>query len=485
MSRSVLDRRQFMKAMGLGGAGLFLPSLVGRRALADGDHCAAGPPKRLLLVYTHHGTVYDRWRIRTNQQPEDQDWGHGLDAVSEAEFSDVLRPLHRWRNKMTVFDGLSMTTAVEEARPNDNLHVTGHSHSLTGAAVAPKDDGFGGPVVGMSVDQIIAAHLADAGRLPSAEFVVGDVEFMQALFSGPRQAVPSEKSAERAFERLFSAVRGSDDGGGQATADPLAAAQGSVLDLVARQYESMAPRLSGEDRRKLESHRDLVRGVEQRLKFLAELACDAPTLGALPEHNDPSGDAYLGRTRAFADIIAAAFSCDLTRVATLTLGLQPNELCEAPPGHIHADYAHQVVRNPAAKEVMTRYSAVHGQQIAELLDTLDSVPEAGGTLLDNTAVVWLGELGTGLHDFQPWPVVVAGGACGAFPMGRYLHYAQDGLSPQSITPSKIGPPHNRFLVSLCQGMGMSDVTRVGHREARTHQGDAIDLTGALHIPSVG
>lgn len=481
MSHGIIDRRRFLKAMGAGGAGLFLPSLVSRGAGAAGDHCAAGPPKRLLLVYTHHGVVYDRWRMRTRAQPEGQDWSHDLAGLAEAEFSDALRPLHPWRSKLAILDGLSMTTAIEEARPNDNLHVTGHAHSLTGAAVAPKDDGAGGPVVGTSVDQIIAGRLAGAGRLPSAEFVVGDVEFMQALFSGPRQAVPSEGSAERAFERLFSAIAsGRGDG---ADADPLAQAQGSLLDLVAGQYAALAPRLSGEDRRKLQAHGELVRGVEQRLRFLAELQCATPQLEAAPAPDDPSADAYLARTRAFGDIIAAAFSCDLTRVATLTLGLQPNELCQAPPGHIHADYAHQVVRDPTAADVMTRYSAVHARQVASLLAALDGVPEAGGTLLDNTAVVWVGELASGLHDFHPWPVVMAGGACGSFPVGRYLHYAQDTTSPQSITPTRIGAPHNRFLVSLCQGFGLSDVDRVGHRQARSYLGDSIDLTGPLHIPS--
>ncbi len=306
---------------------------------------------------------------------------------------------------------------------------------------------------------------------------------MQALFSGPRQAVPSEVSPERAFERLFSAIGGTEAGGADApAADPLAAAQGGVLDLVARQYEALAPRLSAEDRQKLESHRDLVRGVQHRLEFLAELSCATPDIQQMPGVGDRTGEAYVARSRAFADIIVAAFSCDLTRVMTLTLGLLPNELCGAPAGHIHADFAHQIVRDPVAKDVMTRYAGFHCAQVAELLAALDAVPEAGGTLLDNTAVVWLGELASGLHDFHPCPVVVAGGGCGALPVGRYLHYAQDGTSPRSITAKPLGPPHNQFLVSLCQGMGLDDVTRVGHREAKTHLGEQLDLTGPLRIP---
>ncbi len=263
---------------------------------------------------------------------------------------------------------------------------------------------------------------------------------MQALFSGPRQAVPSEVSPERAFERLFSAIGGTEAGGADApAADPLAAAQGGVLDLVARQYEALAPRLSAEDRQKLESHRDLVRGVQHRLEFLAELSCATPDIQQMPGVGDRTGEAYVARSRAFADIIVAAFSCDLTRVMTLTLGLLPNELCGAPAGHIHADFAHQIVRDPVAKDVMTRYAGFHCAQVAELLAALDAVPEAGGTLLDNTAVVWLGELASGLHDFHPWPVVVAGGGCGALPSlraGRHVapehHGEAAGAAPQPV-----------------------------------------------------
>ncbi len=135
--------------------------------------------------------------------------------------------------------------------------------------------------------------------------------------------------------------------------------------------------------------------------------------------------------------------------------------------------------------MMTRYAQTHAQQFAELLGVLDAVPEAGGTLLDHTAVVWLGELGNGLHDFHPWPAVIGGGACGAFPVDAYIHYAQDIVSPNPITPTRIGPAHNKLLVSLCQGMGLPGVTRVGRTRSQTHLGEPIDLTGALHIPNLG
>ncbi|HEY6881832.1 MAG TPA: hypothetical protein VI299_27580, partial [Polyangiales bacterium] len=76
--------------------------------------------------------------------------------------------------------------------------------------------------------------------------------------------------------------------------------------------------------------------------------------------------------------------------------------------------------------------------------------EGDGTLLDNTLVVWGSELGIGnTHSFKSTPFVVAGGAGGAVPMGRYLEYNEQ-------------VQHNRLLVAICNAMGLADVKTFGN-----------------------
>ncbi len=66
-----LRRRSLLKGgLGLGLGALALPSLLPRGARAE----APGPVKRLLILMTEHGTVYDNWRMRPGCMPDYQDW---------------------------------------------------------------------------------------------------------------------------------------------------------------------------------------------------------------------------------------------------------------------------------------------------------------------------------------------------------------------------------------------------------------------------
>ncbi len=95
-------------------------------------------------------------------------------------------------------------------------------------------------------------------------------------------------------------------------------------------------------------------------------------------------------------------------------------------------------------------------------------------------MVWLGELGDGAHNMGPWPVVIAGSGGGVLPTGRYIRYAP--TTPIASTwlggTDRVGPPHNKFLVSLAQMMGL-DINSVGLTGIYGDGGAEIDLTGPL------
>jgi hypothetical protein len=49
---------------------------------------------------------------------------------------------------------------------------------------------------------------------------------------------------------------------------------------------------------------------------------------------------------------------------------------------------------------------------------------SGGSMLDNTLIMWWNELGDGAaHNSSRAPFVLAGGAGGALKMGRFINYA--------------------------------------------------------------
>ena len=80
-----LSRRRLLQGLGLAGATLFLPS----RARAQN----AAPPKRLIVMFTQHGFVYDGFKMRPAGVNADADFDVDLNGVADADFSRMLRPL--------------------------------------------------------------------------------------------------------------------------------------------------------------------------------------------------------------------------------------------------------------------------------------------------------------------------------------------------------------------------------------------------------
>ena len=84
-----------------------------------------------------------------------------------------------------------------------------------------------------------------------------------------------------------------------------------------------------------------------------------------------------------------------------------------------------------------------------MLSRLEEAKEVdGSSLLDHSLVLWGNELGVGnSHTYMNIPWVLAGGAGGYLKTGRALKFPD--------------LPHNDLLVSVCNAMGLDDVTTFG------------------------
>ena len=437
----ILDRRRFLAALGLGASSAFLPW---GRSLAG----PAAPPKRLVMISTNHGAWYDGWAMRPGGAGgEDQRWEVPLGGLGSEEFSRSLRPLHAFRDSVTVLDGLCLTTA--ELDRSSFRHDKGRIHMWTGREAVD----VGGAILsgGPSIDQAVAQAIARPDRLPSLVLSVGRKE-KAISHAGARHPLPYEGDPRRVYERLF----GLADGSGDPSEDP--ALQASVLDFAELEYEALLPRLGGAERERLEQHWDLVRDLEIRLGGMAAAECEAPPVpDALPE---ASGAAYTAAWDGHVQLIAAAFACDLTRVVSVTFDDIPGDLLGVPGVAVHEDHAHWVWSVPDSAELMTDYQALHASQIAGLLAALAAIPEGNGSVLDNTLVVWGNEMGDGAHGFDRVPVVLAGGAQ-AWQTGRYLHLPREVevplWGPQGTLPYT-GIPHQHLLVDVARAFGLEGDT---------------------------
>jgi hypothetical protein len=454
-NRMILDRRRFLNALGLTAGSLCLPSLPGRSARAQG-----GDPKRVVFFITPHGTVPGRWHMR---QPgrDAEEYDYSLTSLTEGDLSEILRPLHRHRDKLLVVDGLArMVTYAEEYRvaelgqPGDiNRHHIGQAHLLTSTwAYQGASTARGGA---RSIDQEIGETLGQPGRWNSR--VYGFNHQHAYNYVGANQPAPREQDPDAAFNDILGLAPDPGEPSEPTRDDLIRAARPSALDMANEEFAAILPKLGSADREKLERHRALVRDLELGLTSAPPVSCD-PSF---------SGQGHV--IDQFSRITTMALACDLTRVATIvTQNLPGNEFGITPGLDIHQDIAHASDEDTGTTvgiEGMINYNRVYAQHFATLLDQLDSVQEGSGTLLDNTAVVWVTELGTGGHDINRIPNVIAGGAGGYFRPGRYVHYPQDTTLEASWgNNDPVGPAHERLYVSIMHAMGMTERRSFGLEE---------------------
>ncbi len=169
-------------------------------------------------------------------------------------------------------------------------------------------------------------------------------------------------------------------------------------------------------------------------------------------------------------IVAEAFRCDRTRTITLSVPVpQTQEFTFDVQGCVYPD---------GPSECFLKYQLLLSKQFARIVAALAAVPENGGTLLDNTVVVWLSSMAGRQLSIYPWYSVIVAGRNTGVRTGRYLHYGQNISTTYRSPPVLIGPAHNHLLVSLARVFGLN-VNYFGAKSAALGNGLIVDTTGPL------
>ena len=448
-----LDRRTLLR--GAGGVAIGMPLL---EAMLPTRSAHAAAPQRLVVFFTPNGTIHKNW----------------VPSGSGASMSlpRILKPLETLKNKMVFIDGLRMGDAQGRINGPGNDHQRGMGYCLTGQQLLTgtfKGDEFAEPAglaKGISIDQHIANKIGGSTRFKSLEFgvrsltVAGNPLFHMS-YTGSGNAIQPEQNSLRMFQRVFGGMTAKPPAGA-ADAAKLAQDQTSVLDFVKSSYSDLTPRLGKTDREKLDNHLAHIRDLEKRLAALPggggammsascgstsalspQDACGKPTCpDDFPYHAEyfqAGGDAQLR-------LMQLALACDQTRVASIQwsyssgggsfpwLGIDRG----------HHDISHDSVSNAASQEQLTKINEWYAQKFFTLVSGMDKVQEEGGTMLDNSLVIWVNELAEGsAHTLKPQCYVVAGKAGGKLQTGRALH---------------IDDEHNNLLVSIMNLMGVQGNT---------------------------
>jgi len=340
--------------------------------------------------------------------------------------------------------------------PLGNGHVNGPPTWLTGQDYRSRAVNAGG----VSADQVAARHLSEETLLPSLELSLeGEGYFSNSL---PRNAI-SWSAADRPmtreiepraiFDRMFSRTSGG-------------ATNRSVMDAVLADANALRGYVSRADQYRLDEYFESIRALERRIEFAERRSTEIRDDGALsdtlttPTPGIPADhESYV---RLMMDLMVAAFQSDATRVCTFMLDHgQSNRYFNFIDGvqgtwHALSHYKNAsgqtedddgVTSWESVEQKRAMYAEVirwNHRQVAYLLERMKAIEEPnGGTLLDNSMLVYGASLGDGNeHDAADLPTLVAGRGGGTIKTGRFLEHAE---------PTDLASLH----VSLLQRMGVT------------------------------
>jgi hypothetical protein len=262
----------------------------------------------------------------------------------------------------------------------------------------------------------------------------------------------------------------------------------SVLDFALGGLSSLQSQVPSSQLPKIQAHLDAVRQLEKNLATTPTgPACMPPTFAGGPLSPDPhrlDAQTYT-MWQQHKEIIKTMFMCDLTRVVSFTFGYGnssihfQNVLSNAPLAGKYKDTSGNPINDPDghhdishnmggdandAQYIIDKY---YCDRTAELLAEMAATPDiGGGTLLDNTLVVFWSEVSNGnAHGAVDMPVLLFGGKFLKLNGGSYLQLANPSSNTQYIangTYSKPPPPYmSDFWTTTAQAWGSTAMTAYG------------------------
>jgi hypothetical protein len=463
MTRST--RRMFLR--GLAGIGVALPFL---ESFAPRTARAADGPKRLAVFFSTNGV---------NMQ---QFWPKGAygPLTAASLMGTGLEPLADYAERILIPRGLHLVPRGFNKDPaGGDDHAKAVGHRLTAAANQDTQERYAS---GPSLDHVIAPSLNPTGRGP-LNLMVGhranDVLGSFSYTASGQQAIPFQ-DPWKAFKDWASG--GTTSAAGGAMMDRAAKRRQSVIDLVKHDLDALknSSVMGVADRAKLDMHLTSIRGLETGMAA-AGVSMSASTtvmgcgldaarqqeIAAINPKNVALDTEYVKIGGMLLDVMALAMACDQNRVVTIQWGSGAGGPIFSWLGmgadDVNNKYNHHKLSHGATTDAATSPNlptdqwkgALHSidqwymTQFKGLLDRLAAYAEPNGSVLDNSAVCYMNDLGDGQqHNWMDLPNIIAGGAGGYFKLGQYIK-----LTRGSQTANDTDAPSNMLLTTLANSVG--------------------------------
>jgi hypothetical protein len=345
-----------------------------------------------------------------------------------------LQPIAAVREHVSVLSGFSVILSGE----TNHVHRSGVIGTLCGGAPKTTTDNDG-----PTLDLVISDVIGGATRFRSLEMAATGV----ARDTYSRRSEDAQNASETSPLSLYARVFGSgfsDPNAGEFTPDPRIMLRESVLSIVAEDRKRLEARLGARDRARLDEYFTSLRQLERQLELQLQeppplAACRMPTD---PEPGPISRDVthVVDNHAAMAKVLALALACDQTRVFNMLFSAGASGLHMPGSSDTHHTLTHEEARDKelgyqleATKFVMQGMDA-----FKTFVETLASIPEGDGTLLDNCAVFAHSETSdANSHSVSGLPIMVAGRAGGRLAPGVHVRGSGDSTARVGLTLQQV------------------------------------------------
>jgi hypothetical protein len=420
-SRPLLQRRTVLRgAIGGMSAMLALPLLEimlddHGEALADGS----GLPQRFMTWFFGNGVRLDQF------VPSAEGAAYPL--------SEELAPLANVRDYVSVLTGFDNQVA-------ESNKITHHEGMTIFSGYNNRDvstgQGFFSNAGGITIDQRIADVTGVGDRTPIKSVQVGvskrasQVDFGTTMHNLSHrdylQPLPPRLNPQEVWTQLFDSFVPPED--------PQGPLRTSVLDMVKGQLGKLDAKLGAADKKRVQAHLQGVSELQKKIEALPPL-CEKP-LQPTASNVDVNGDEPLVVvSEAMSELLAYAFVCDITRVASLLFAEGAGNTIYADLGYnsAHHDLTHD--NNQSVQDEEVHQGVIYAmERFAYMLELFQATSDGvNGTLLDNIAIFCSSDCSEGWsHSVDDQPMLIAGGAGGQL-VTPGIHYAStSGENPTDV-----------------------------------------------------
>jgi hypothetical protein len=417
--RRTKSRREFIRDLGIGTAAL--PFILNLPSLGMANQQQR--KQRLVIMFSPNGVITDMF------------WPEAAGKLGSLKES--LKPIEPFKDRTLILHGV-----CDKIRGDGDNHMRGIGCLLTGIELFPGNiqggsDTPAGWAKGNSIDQEIKNHLQSS---PATRTRFGSLEFgvlvpqradtwTRMVYAGANKPIAPIDDPYQMFGKLYGRMKDQES-------------LKSILDDLEEDFRKVSGAVSAEDKRLLDEHASFVREMEQELKESKKERV-GHAVPAMEPGVKTQNDNMPKISKMQIDLLVNSFAGDFARVATLqfTNSVGQARMRWLGVNESHHELSHKPDDDRVSQEYLTRINRWYCEQLAYLAKRLAETPEpgGGGSLLDNTLIVWTNELGKGnSHTLDNIPFVLVGNGLD-FNMGRSIRFPK--------------VAHNRLLLTFAHAIG--------------------------------